>query len=222
MVLVYKIINDSNDKIYIGITTTTIECRFKNHCKNSVIERKSGYKLYNAMKKYGKDKFHIELIVEVPTWEIACKTEQDLIKKYNTFKNGYNSTLGGEGNIGHKASEETRKKMSIARIGKKLNYIHPMKGKKLSSDIIINMCKAQKLNWQKPDFIEKHRKAMTGFKHTEETKEKIRLAHIGKPSYHRETIIDGIKYNSRQEACEKLGKTYWQLSYMTNKFSNNL
>jgi group I intron endonuclease len=221
MALVYKITNDVNDKVYIGITINTLKYRFKNHCKTSVIEKRSGYKLYNAMKKYGKNKFHIHLLEEVLTWKDACRREQEIIKEYNTFKNGYNSTLGGEGNYGHKASEETRRKMSLARLGKKLNYIHPMKGKKLPPEIIEKMCKVQRELWKRPSFIESHRQAMTGKKHTQETKHKIGLTRMGKPSYHRETIINGIKYNSRQEACERLDKSYMQLHYMTKGFSNN-
>ena len=61
MPYIYKIINDINNKIYIGKTTGTVEKRFQEHIKDS----KKYYKnrpLYNAMNKYGIEHFKIEPI----------------------------------------------------------------------------------------------------------------------------------------------------------------
>ena len=62
MAYIYKIINDVNDKIYIGKTECSIEKRFKEHCKDAFKERNEKRPLYAAMKKYGIDHFHIEEI----------------------------------------------------------------------------------------------------------------------------------------------------------------
>lgn len=76
-------------------TEFSIEKRFKEHCKDS----KRGYKnrpLYKAMNKYGIEHFSIELIEECSEQNI-CEREQYWIKYYDSFNNGYNATLGGDG-----------------------------------------------------------------------------------------------------------------------------
>lgn len=90
---IYKIINDINDKVYIGKTEFNIKKRFKEHCQDS----KRGYEnrpLYKAMNKYGIEHFSIEKIEECNNLE---EREKYWIKYYNSFENGYNATLGGDG-----------------------------------------------------------------------------------------------------------------------------
>lgn len=93
MAFIYKIINDVNQKIYIGKTERTIEERFKEHCKD--YRRRSFEKrpLYSAMKKYGIEHFHVELIEETDSPE---EREQYWIKFYNSYGDGYNATMGGD------------------------------------------------------------------------------------------------------------------------------
>lgn len=95
---IYKIWNDVNDKLYIGKTMSSIEDRFKEHCKDSKRERFEKRPLYNAMNKYGIECFHIELVEECDLKELSEK-EIYWIGYYNTYKNGYNATLGGDGKI---------------------------------------------------------------------------------------------------------------------------
>lgn len=90
---IYKIINDINDKVYIGKTEFSIEKRFQEHIKDS----KRNYPnrpLYNAMFKYGEEHFSIELIEETNNLE---EREQYWIQYYDSYNNGYNATLGGDG-----------------------------------------------------------------------------------------------------------------------------
>ena len=101
MAYIYKIFNDVNDKLYIGKTSSTIEERFKQHISDSKKERHEKRPLYDAMKKYGIDKFHIEKIEEVENDEIASEREIYWINKLRTYIgfndcNGYNATLGGD------------------------------------------------------------------------------------------------------------------------------
>ena len=60
MGLIYKIVNDINNKVYIGKTTRTIEIRWKDHIKDSNLKIVS--KFHNAINKYGIEHFHIELV----------------------------------------------------------------------------------------------------------------------------------------------------------------
>lgn len=93
---IYKIYNDVNSKIYIGKTLDTLENRFKIHKKDASSYYKDKRPLYNAMNKYGFDKFHIELVEECDIEELSIR-EIYWIEYFNTYKNGYNATRGGDG-----------------------------------------------------------------------------------------------------------------------------
>lgn len=96
MAYIYIIHNDINDKKYIGKTETTIEKRFKQHLKDSQKHRMNHRPLYNAINKYGQEHFWIEEI-EKCSHEEAVEREKYWIEFYNTYKYGYNATLGGDG-----------------------------------------------------------------------------------------------------------------------------
>ena len=96
MPYIYKITNDINDKIYIGKTLNTIEKRFKEHCEDSRRDKKEKRPLYFAMKKYGIEHFHVELIEECEENALSDR-EVYWIEFYNSFRDGYNATLGGDG-----------------------------------------------------------------------------------------------------------------------------
>lgn len=96
MNFIYKITNDINGKLYIGKTNRSIETRFQEHINFS----KRAYKnrpLYDAMNKYGVNHFHIEQIDICETDEEASTKEIYWIAYYDTYRHGYNATLGGEG-----------------------------------------------------------------------------------------------------------------------------
>lgn len=88
---IYKITNKVNGKVYIGQTRYTLEFRWKQH-----IHKKDNTYFHNAIKKYGPDNFQIELLEECPV-EILDSREVFYIAKYNSFKDGYNLTIGGDG-----------------------------------------------------------------------------------------------------------------------------
>jgi len=107
---IYKITNLVNGLIYVGCTINSLTHRFDEHLYRCF---KTDYKskLYNSIKKYGKENFIIELIEECDL-NVIYETEKKYIEKLNTFKNGMNSTLGGEGCLGYVHSPEIRKKIS--------------------------------------------------------------------------------------------------------------
>lgn len=97
----YIITNSVNHKVYIGKTYTSIEKRWKRHLtdcdrKNENGEYKYKYPIYNAIRKHGKEKFKIRLIGKFEEGELE-EAEIEYIKRYDSFKNGYNATLGGDG-----------------------------------------------------------------------------------------------------------------------------
>ena len=93
---IYKIYNDVNSKLYIGKTLDTLDNRFKTHINDSKNNTKNKRPLYNAMNKYGYDKFHIELIEECDIQDLSIR-EIYWIEYFNTYKDGYNATRGGDG-----------------------------------------------------------------------------------------------------------------------------
>ena len=94
MAYIYQITNDINGKIYIGKTEFSIEKRFKEHCQDAFRDRNEKRPLYVAMRKYGIEHFHIELIEETDNPE---EREVFWIENKRSFKNGYNATVGGDG-----------------------------------------------------------------------------------------------------------------------------
>lgn len=93
MAFIYKITNDINDKVYIGKTEFSLEKRFRYHCSDAKRKRCEKRPLYNALKKYGFEHFHISLIEETDRPE---EREIHWIEQCDSFKNGYNATLGGD------------------------------------------------------------------------------------------------------------------------------
>lgn len=94
MAYIYQIINDINNKVYVGKTEFSIEKRFKEHCIDAFKNRNEKRPLYSAMRKYGIEHFHIELIEETDNPE---EREIYWIEQKRSFKKGYNATLGGDG-----------------------------------------------------------------------------------------------------------------------------
>ena len=126
---IYKYENKINHKVYIGQTTDLVSRKASHRHKSAFVKNK----FYNAIRKYGWDNFDFDIIaqIEETSLENITKTLDELevyfINKYDSMKNGYNSTGGGHcyrGRIvsdeyreyckNRTYSEETRRKMSIA------------------------------------------------------------------------------------------------------------
>lgn len=90
---IYKITNIINGKVYIGQTIQSIESRWEQHKRSSTYKN---YALYYAMRKYGIDNFKIEMVEECDNKELNDK-EIKWISFYNSYHDGYNMTLGGNG-----------------------------------------------------------------------------------------------------------------------------
>lgn len=112
----YKILNLVNSKVYIGITTRSPDCRWKEHLYYHSTKKS---RLYSAMKKYGIGNFQFSILEQTDTIETLKELEVKYIQEYNSYcfqenSNGYNMTLGGDGSFGFKPSTETLKKLSEA------------------------------------------------------------------------------------------------------------
>jgi hypothetical protein len=105
---IYKIYNDINDKIYIGQTIRTVEERWREHLRDSEV---FDYCLYKAIRKHEKYNFHIKCVEKLQHINKADlnknldRQEMYWINFYNSYKNGYNETIGGQNNAPNKFSE---------------------------------------------------------------------------------------------------------------------
>lgn len=90
--IIYKITNKVNNKSYIGQTRYSLEFRWRQHQ-----HKKDNTYFHNAIKKYGADNFELSVLEECDVEQLNSR-EIFYIAKYNTFQEGYNLTIGGEGN----------------------------------------------------------------------------------------------------------------------------
>lgn len=104
MGFIYKIQNKENNKIYIGKTVNTIHERWMEH----ILDAENGDEalLHKAIRKYGKDGFHIDKIEECPC-DVLNEKERYYIQLFHSHfrEGGYNMTFGGEGSIKYSDDE---------------------------------------------------------------------------------------------------------------------
>ena len=96
---IYIIKNTFNEKVYIG-QSVDIYCRWCTHRglgKEDASPNRAEYnnKIHKAMRKYGRDKFYLEVLEQCDK-ELLNEREKYWIAFYNSFRNGYNSTEGGD------------------------------------------------------------------------------------------------------------------------------
>lgn len=95
MGFIYKAVNKVNGKIYIGQTRCSISKRWNEHIRASRTTERD-FKLHRAIRKYGEDNFEVSVVDKVPD-ELLNRSEINYISKYDSYTNGYNSTIGGDG-----------------------------------------------------------------------------------------------------------------------------
>lgn len=182
---IYLIENIINNKVYVGQTKLTIEQRFKEHQQ---LSKKTA--ISYAIQKYGKENFSIKLLEKCNINNLD-ERETFYIQKYNSYKNGYNNTIGGGSQyISH--TPEVKQKLSIMGKGKLLGDKNPAKRPEVREKISQSQKKrVENGEWKSPtegghtpESLEKMRKnqpdrsgknnSRYGVKMSDETKEKIR------------------------------------------------
>lgn len=117
--IIYCVTCLKNGKPYFGQTVRSIEARWRQHVVSA--NNGSALKFHRAIRKYGSKNFTIEEVISVEASSLqALKAKLDFlerhfIQKYDTRRNGYNTTDGGEGTLGAswKVSEEGRRKICL-------------------------------------------------------------------------------------------------------------
>lgn len=100
---IYKATNIITNQYYIGFDSNWPK-RQKQHKNESFNKNLKSFHHYfhRAIRKYGWDSFQWEVIYQSLDGDHCLKEmENHFIKEYDSFNNGYNMTLGGEGTIGY-------------------------------------------------------------------------------------------------------------------------
>jgi group I intron endonuclease len=127
---IYKITNIKTQEFYIGQTIKNIEYRFRKHKEMSI--RGGGYKLHNAMRKYGTENFNIKILDTATNLEQLNEKE---IHYIDTLKPYYNILPGGQIRLTEKSIEKMRqsligKKHSKELVEKRLKKIRELENDK--------------------------------------------------------------------------------------------
>lgn len=108
--LIYKITNKINNKVYIGQTIGTIEDRWSDHSRPHRGKNKAASAISKAILKYGKDNFILEVVAKGESIEELNILEIKFIVEHDCIcPKGYNMLPGGNNKFCH---VETRLKIS--------------------------------------------------------------------------------------------------------------
>lgn len=121
----------STGKKYIGQTINEKHRKSTHICK---AKTDCNFLFYRAVRKYGWENFIYGII---DTFDENWLNEKEIyfIEKYDTFNNGYNTTVGGEGSRGRVRTEEELKKFSQKMKGRKKTEEHKSKISKAHLDL---------------------------------------------------------------------------------------
>ena len=175
---VYMHVNKVNGKKYIGITSESVNARWRGGKSY-----KANPHFTNAIKKYGWENFEHIILFENLTQEDAMNKEVELIANYkNTPEGVYNMTGGGEH---YKHTQESIKKISESK-------------KHMSKQSLENVRKAAQLrdfNGENNPYYGKH--------HSEETKQKLKQNHWSKTKKEEVSKRLSEKLSGQNSPCSK-------------------
>lgn len=149
--IIYKITNKINGKIYIGQTVNTLNHRWNQHIRETFSIKKRTY-FHNAIAKYGVDAFIVEVIEEVDTVEKMNEREVYWISFYqsNDKRYGYNIDAGGHNSrraesTKQKIGETTKEKWQNPEMRQKM-----LDGLRYGNEVWKEMCAKKKVEWVCP------------------------------------------------------------------------
>lgn len=174
---IYQIKNVINGKRYIG-STVNLNQRFKDHKKLLRANKHPNKYLQSAWLKYGETNFIFELIEKTNNEELILK-EQYYIDLYSTHnkKIGYNLSKTAGSTLGYKFSEDSKIKMSNSKINTSTQNNIRKKAESTNHQYLnFHILKKENVDINNPFYNKTH---------SEEAKEKMRLAKLGdkNPNY---------------------------------------
>lgn len=207
---IYKTTNKVNGKVYIG----------KSEKKFNKTYFGSGILLNKAIKKYGVEKFLIEMIEQCDDTQTLNEREKFWINEYKDHS--YNIAEGGTGGwttkfynetqlnnykqklreskVNFTISEETKRKISNANKGR------VMGNREKQKETIKNMWKDPNSIYNSIEYRENLSRSLKGHEVSEETREKIRQTKLGSKNGMAIKIkVDDMVFETRRECAAYFG-----------------
>lgn len=172
--IIYKIVNDVNEKIYIG-SAVKKSLRINQHMHHLKKGTHHNLPLQSFVNKYGIDKIHFIVIEKNIPIDKLINREQYYIDFYKDYNILFNIRMKAESMLGTKRTEEQIERMKAGRMansGYNTGWKHTEEAKKKISEAHKGKIISKK---QKSD----HSLRMKGRKHTDEAKVKISKARKG-------------------------------------------
>lgn len=189
---IYAITCLATQKAYVG-KSTDIQDRKQHHFSSLRRGRHDNKNLQKDFDLYGEEQFVFTILVEnsALTDDELNNLEKEYIAALDSFENGYNFTLGGQGSFGYKHDEQVkmiRSEYMKQLVGEKNTFYgkhHTEETKKLIS--------------------ERNKGRLKGIPKSEDHKRKIREGNI--KTRGKAIICEGVKYNTVTEAAQALNIT---------------
>ena len=148
---IYKIINNLTGEKYVG-QTTNFSRRISDHKQKLINNKHKNPKLQASWNKYGEENFSIIKQQYNLSKEELDRKEIEEIKKEDSYNNGFNLTLGGDG--GNTRGNLTFEQFCFAYFGnKKYSWLCSRTGRYLNIDssIVSSIIREKSYRW----FLEK-------------------------------------------------------------------
>lgn len=188
---IYGIFNNTNNKVYVG-SSIHLETRKQEHFKSLQNGKHFSKRVQRSVDKHGIHNFEFVVLEECPS-DILLARERLWIRYYDSLnpKYGYNNIDPIERFNGYKISEEHRKNLSLSHKGPLSDIQYEAvrkgnqgknKGHKQSAEHLAKLSAIRKNRKLSEEWKENIRKGLLanpsfkGHKHTEASKELIRLA----------------------------------------------
>lgn len=127
--IVYKVVNKSTGKAYVGQTCRTLGERMKEHVQSGRLP------FDDVLRELGPESFEISVIDEAETAEELNEKERFWIDRLGTlYPNGYNVRPGGGNRSGWHHTEASKEKMRAMKSGKGTGRDNPFYGKHHSEE----------------------------------------------------------------------------------------
>jgi group I intron endonuclease len=124
MGFLYQLTSPSG-KRYVGVTVRSVEKRWRQHMKDS---QRGNLAIHAAIRKYSPEAFEVKTLAQVEDSEMFELEKRAIAALGTKAPLGYNLTDGGEGGLpGFTHSEETRRRLSEAKLGRSLTDEHKEK-----------------------------------------------------------------------------------------------
>lgn len=212
MIGVYKIVNQVNNKVYIG-QSLDIEKRKEKHRNRTHNEH-----LKNAIEKYGKENFKFEVLFIADENEAKSKirkllneNETKFIKEYNALDNRFGYNINEGGRMGWKHTEASKQKMREARAKQVFTEASYKKGAEKRKGHLVSDETRKKIGLKS-----------LGRKHSNETKEIIREKSIGNKNKIGKKISDEAKQKIKEARAKQVIKSKKVVCVNTGEVFNSV